>query len=72
MKKVEELSQNIASHSKKVVSLTKKGVYEGLINDLETVLKHEALAQSDCIRSEEAYKGIKLFLKERAKRKEKK
>lgn len=72
MKKVEELAQNIASRSKKVVSLTKKGVYEGLISDLETVLEHEALAQSDCIRSEEASKGIHVFLKERAMRKVKK
>jgi 2-(1,2-epoxy-1,2-dihydrophenyl)acetyl-CoA isomerase len=72
VKKVEELAQNITSHSKKVVSLIKKGVYEGLKSDLETVLEHEALAQSECIRSEEAYKGMQHFLKERARRKEKK
>jgi enoyl-CoA hydratase/carnithine racemase len=68
-KKVDEVSQIIASRSRKVLSLSKKGVYEGFGSDLESVLRHEALAQSDCLRSEEALNGMRSFLKERALRK---
>ena len=66
---VEKFAQKIASHSKKVIALTKKGVYEGLTGDLELALEYEASAQAECIRSEEAKKGMNLFLKERELRK---
>ena len=66
---VEKYAQHIASRSKKVVGLTKKGVYEGLNGNLESVLEYEAFAQAECIRSEEAKKGMHFFLQERANRK---
>lgn len=71
MEEVEKLATNIASHSKKTISIIKKGVYQGLSGDLESILEYEAKAQDECIRSGEARKGMTSFLKEREKRKKK-
>ena len=54
-----------------VLAYTKKGVYEGLKTDLETVLSHEEFVQAECIRSGEAKAGMTRFLMKRALRKEK-
>jgi len=66
---VEKFAQNLASRPRKVIALSKKGIYEGLKSTLEEVLQHEELAQSECIRSKEAFNGMRHFLDERARRK---
>jgi len=66
---VDKLAQQLASKSRMVLGQIKKGVYEGMKQDLDFVLKHEEESQAECIRSEEAKKGMTAFLEERARRK---
>jgi 2-(1,2-epoxy-1,2-dihydrophenyl)acetyl-CoA isomerase len=66
---VELLANQIASHSKVVLEYSKKGVYQGIEESLESILKHEEDAQAKCIRSGEAKRGMDRFLKQRTSRK---
>lgn len=67
--KVHEFAKNLASRSGKVISLSKKGVYGFFKEDLQNLLRHEEMAQAECIRSESARTEMCRFLNERMQRK---
>lgn len=60
--RVDEFAKKIASQSSKVLALAKANVYASMNGDLESVLRLEAKAQSECLRSGEGLEGMQRFL----------
>jgi 2-(1,2-epoxy-1,2-dihydrophenyl)acetyl-CoA isomerase len=65
MKATRELALRIARGPSVAVELIKKGVYKGAVNDLESQLDFETLAQRICFQTEDFKEGMTSFLEKR-------
>ncbi len=60
-----DLAKSITNVAPQALELAKKGLYQGLDNDLETQLQYECLALSLCFRTQDHEEGVKAFLDKR-------
>jgi len=60
-----ELARRIARGPSVAIELIKRGVYKGAVNDLESQLDYESLAQRICFQTEDFKEGIASFLERR-------
>jgi 2-(1,2-epoxy-1,2-dihydrophenyl)acetyl-CoA isomerase len=60
-----EFARRIASGPSVAIELIKRGVYKGVVSDLETQLEFETLAQRICFQTEDFKEGITSFLEKR-------
>lgn len=60
-----EFAKKIAQGPSVAIELIKKGVYRGIVNDLESQLEFETLAQCICFQTEDFKEGVKSFLEKR-------
>ena len=65
MKVTKELATKIAKGPSVAIELIKKGVYRGMVNDLESQLDFETLAQRICVQTEDFKEGMASFLEKR-------
>ncbi len=65
MNATRELATKIAKGPSVAIDLIKRGVYKGVVNDLESQLDFETLAQRICFQTEDFKEGITSFLEKR-------
>jgi 2-(1,2-epoxy-1,2-dihydrophenyl)acetyl-CoA isomerase len=59
------LLKKLASRPKEALALAKRSIYQGIEQNLDTMLDYETAAQTKCFESEDAREGIKAFLERR-------
>lgn len=60
-----DLAKSMVSVAPLAVELTKRGLYQGLDNDLETQLQYECLALDVAFRTQDHEEGVRAFLDKR-------
>ena len=65
MNATRELATKIAKGPSVAIDLIKRGVYKGVVNDLESQLDFETLAQRICFQTEDFKEGMTSFLEKR-------
>jgi len=61
-----ELARRIANGPSVAIELIKRGVYKGAVNDLESQLDYESLAQRICFQTEDFKEGVASFAQRRS------
>ncbi len=61
-----ELARRIANGPSVAIELIKRGVYKGAVNDLESQLDYESLAQRICFQTEDFKEGVASFMQRRS------
>ncbi len=65
MNATRELAMRIAKGPSVAIELIKRGVYKGIVNDLESELDYESLAQRICFQTEDFKEGVASFIERR-------